>query len=96
MVTMIMDGAKELNQIELDFFLKGNTSLDSIERKKPGPWVSDNGWKDIQKLEVLNDTWTGFTDALVKNKDLWKEWYDLESPEQTEIPCGYSEKLSKF
>jgi len=96
MVTMIMDGADDLNQVELDFFLKGNTSLDAIERKKPGPWISDNGWKDIQKLEVLNDTWTGFIDLLVKNKDTWKEWYDLEAPEQTEIPCGYSEKLSKF
>ena len=36
MVTMIMDGAEELNRPELDFFLKGNTSLDAVERKKPG------------------------------------------------------------
>jgi len=42
-----MDGAKELNNVELDFFLKGNTSLDPIEKKKPGPWISENGWKDI-------------------------------------------------
>jgi len=44
----------------------------------------------------MGDTWTGFIDLLVKNKDTWKEWYDLEAPEQTEIPCGYTEKLSKF
>lgn len=54
---MIMDGADELNTIELDFFLKGNTSLDAVERKKPGTWISDNGWKDIQKLETLGEVW---------------------------------------
>jgi dynein heavy chain, axonemal len=96
MVTMIMDGAEELNRPELDFFLKGNTSLDAVERKKPGPWISDNGWKDIQKLDTLGPEWTGFIDNLLKNKDTFKEWYDLEAPEQTEIPCGYTEKLSKF
>jgi dynein heavy chain len=47
MVTMIMDGDKSLNKIELDFFLKGNTSLDAVEMKKPYTWLSDNGWKDI-------------------------------------------------
>ena len=96
MVTMIMDGAEELNRPELDFFLKGNTSLDAVERKKPGPWISENGWKDMQKLDTLGPEWVGFIDNLVKNKDTFKEWYDLESPEQTEIPCGYTEKLSKF
>lgn len=47
MVTMIMDGDKQLNKIELDFFLKGNTSLDPVEMRKPYTWLSDNGWKDI-------------------------------------------------
>jgi dynein heavy chain len=47
MVTMIMDGAQSLNKVELDFFLKGNTSFDAIEVKKPYTWISDNGWKDI-------------------------------------------------
>ena len=47
MITMIMDGNEELNKIELDFFLKGNTSLDTIEMKKPYPWITENSWKDI-------------------------------------------------
>jgi dynein heavy chain len=47
MVTMIMDGDEELNRIELDFFLKGNTSLDAVEIRKPYEWISDNAWKDI-------------------------------------------------
>jgi dynein heavy chain len=50
MTTMIMDGDGDLNKIELDFFLKGNTSLDAIAREKPYPWLSANGWKDLQRL----------------------------------------------
>lgn len=47
MVTMIMDGDDCLNRVELDFFLKGNTSLDTSEMKKPFLWISENAWKDI-------------------------------------------------
>lgn len=47
MTTMIMDGDNELNKIELDFFLKGNTSLEQITREKPNQWLSHNGWKDL-------------------------------------------------
>ena len=64
MVTMIMDGDNDLNKVELDFFLKGNTSLDPIELKKPYPWLSDNGWKDIQKLNGLEEIWNGFIENL--------------------------------
>ncbi len=47
MTTMIMDGDGELNKIELDFFLKGNTSLDAVARENPYSWLSANGWKDL-------------------------------------------------
>jgi dynein heavy chain len=47
MITMIMNGDNALNNTELDFFLKGNTSLDAVEAKKPHKWISDNGWKDM-------------------------------------------------
>ena len=81
MVTMIMDGNEDLNKIELDFFLKGNTSLDVVEAKKPYPWISDNGWKDIQKLNGLQDIWEGFTENLLKNGAEWKAFFDQETPE---------------
>jgi dynein heavy chain len=81
MVTMIMDGNDELNRVELDFFLKGNTSLEEVEAKKPYPWLGDNAWKDIQKLDGLQEAWTGFQDNLLKNGQDWRNWYDLEAPE---------------
>jgi dynein heavy chain len=46
---MIMEGDQELNKEELDFFLKGNTSLDAVEAK-PFKWMNQNGWKDAKRL----------------------------------------------
>ena len=65
MTLMIMDGEGELNHIELEFFLKGNTSLEEIARKKPYRWLSDKGWKDAQKLVTLNETWGTFIQDLM-------------------------------
>ena len=64
MTTMIMDGDNELNKLELDFFLKGNTSLDAIARSKPYVWLSANGWKDLQRLQTLGDVWKSVIDDL--------------------------------
>ena len=97
MTTMIMDGDGDLNKVELDFFLKGNTSLDAVSRENPYPaWLSANGWKDLQKLLVLGPDWVKIIDDIESNGKQWKDWYDLEAPEQVPIPCGYSEKLNKF
>ena len=81
MTTMIMDGDGDLNKIELDFFLKGNTSLDAVQREKPYAWMASNGWKDLQRLVTLGDTWKKLVDDIENNGREWKEWYDLESPE---------------
>lgn len=47
MTIMIMEGEEQLNKKELDFFLKGNTSLDDVSRPKPYDWISVAGWKDM-------------------------------------------------
>jgi dynein heavy chain len=96
MVTMIMDGDNALDQIELDFFLKGNTSLDAVESRKPYDWITDNSWKDLQRLDGLNEKWNGLIQNLKSHPKEWREWYDQESPEQCEIPCDYSKKLTQY
>mmetsp|Transcript_39360 Transcript_39360/g.37803 ORF Transcript_39360/g.37803 Transcript_39360/m.37803 type:complete len:457 (+) Transcript_39360:6904-8274(+) len=98
MTTMIMDGEDELNKVELDFFLKGNTSLEAINREKPYPWMSSNGWKDLQKLITLGEIWKPLMDDIENNGKLWKDWFDLEDPEHEDhpIPCDYTTKLNKF
>ena len=95
MTTMIMEDEKQLNRDELDFFLKGNTSLDAVERK-PYEWMSDNGWKDAVRLNELGGVWNGIINNIKDYEREWKRWFDLENPEMHPIPCGYSEKLNKF
>lgn len=67
MTTMIMDGDGDLNKIELDFFLKGNTSLDAVARVKPFAWLSTNGWKDLQRLVTLGASWTNIVTDIENN-----------------------------
>jgi len=104
MTCMIMSAAGELNRAELDFFLKGDTSLDAASQPKPDDvtWVSGAGWKDLLCLSKLGeaDGDSGVFSALLpdfSNKTSeWKAWYDLEAPEVAELPCGYSDKLSSL
>ena len=60
MTLMIMEGEGKLNHEELDFFLKGNISLANVRRKNPISWVTENGWKDLERLEELSDEWKAF------------------------------------
>jgi dynein heavy chain len=95
MTTMILDGDDQLNRAEMDFFLKGNTSLDEVEAK-PFKWISANGWKDAVKLDSMGGIWEGFVNAIKMAEKDWKAWFDLEAPELSPMPCGYDKKLDKF
>ena len=96
MSTMIMDGDDDLNRAELSFFLKGNTSLKPPEKKKPCNWVSDIGWKDMEELITLGDTWTTFMDEFLGAQGEWRKWYDLETPEKAPLPSGFQDRLNRF
>jgi dynein heavy chain len=95
MTTMIMDGEGTLDKRELDFFLKGNTSLDEVD-KNPVKWLEESGWKNSYKLDSLGGVWAGFQENMKDYQKKWKKWFDEETPEQVEMPCGYTDKLSKF
>lgn len=47
MTINILDGEGQVDKHELDFFLKGNISLNDVEEKKPADWLTIAGWKDI-------------------------------------------------
>eukprot|EP01029_Cantina_marsupialis_P011410 TRINITY_DN2544_c0_g2_i1.p1 TRINITY_DN2544_c0_g2~~TRINITY_DN2544_c0_g2_i1.p1 ORF type:complete len:1685 (+),score=666.38 TRINITY_DN2544_c0_g2_i1:710-5056(+) len=98
MTIMIMEGNGELNRSELDFFLKGDTSLGGASDKKPNnlSWLPDQGWKDLTKVTTVSECFGDLASNVKENHKEWKEWYDLESPESTDLPCGYDEKLNQF
>jgi dynein heavy chain len=45
---------------------------------------------------TLGDVWKTIVDDVENHGSQWQEWYDIEAPEQRDLPCQYSEKLSKF
>jgi dynein heavy chain, axonemal len=94
MTINIMDGDGQINHKELDFFLKGNTSLDDVEESAPASWISHAGWKDLTKLPECCEIFKNFVNDFKENLPLFKEWYDLEKPENEELPL-YN-KISTF
>ena len=103
MCTMLLDGDGQLNREELDFFLKGNIALDKIDRTKPADWIPDAGWKDMHRLVELGKGKAGkstvfaeFINELESNLLSWKDWYDLERPEDAAMPNQLNGRLSPF
>jgi dynein heavy chain len=103
MTIKVEEGEGRLNRDQLDFFLKGNLSLERSERKKPYEWWPDQGWEDLMKCITLpgdgDDTPPPFTkiaDHIEHNGEAWQKWYELEAPEQSPFPGGYSDTLNVF
>lgn len=80
MTIMIIQQEQDLNKAELDFFLKGNQSLSEIQKAKPYKWIHEQGWKDLQKLVTVGDSYKNMIDDLQSNEREWKKWYDYERP----------------
>ncbi|XP_025020180.1 dynein heavy chain 10, axonemal, partial [Python bivittatus] len=84
-------------QEELDFFLKGNISLEKSARKKPGLWLSDQGWEDIIRVsDLFPENFGSLPYDLEENLSDWKAWYDIDALEQTPFPLHYSDSLTSF
>jgi dynein heavy chain len=72
MTLAIQEGEDLLNKEQLNFFLKGNTSLEDPDDDKPYNWVSQAGWKDMQKIESVGDEFKGIMEDLHSNGREWK------------------------
>jgi len=96
MTTMIMEEKAILDRPVLDFFLKGDTSIDEPKNPKPAgtDFISNAGWKDICCLSELRECFGTLCEDIKKNVPMWAGWYGLEAPETTPMPCGYSEKCT--
>jgi dynein heavy chain len=96
MTSMIMEEDGILDRPVLDFFLKGDTSIDDAKLPKPPntEFISAAGWKDICCLTELRECFSTLADDVKKKTSEWRNWYGLEAPETAPMPCGYSEKAT--
>jgi len=93
MAIKLQDADGMLNHEYLDFFLKGNLSLEKSERKKPFGWLPEQGWEDVQRLITLSPpagkeefVLAGLATSIEKNEEQWRAFYDSEDPEEREAP----------
>nr|Q9SMH3.1 RecName: Full=Dynein-1-alpha heavy chain, flagellar inner arm I1 complex; AltName: Full=1-alpha DHC; AltName: Full=Dynein-1, subspecies f [Chlamydomonas reinhardtii]CAB56598.1 1-alpha dynein heavy chain [Chlamydomonas reinhardtii] len=106
MTCKILEGDTPLDPQLLDFFLKGNLSLEKAARRKPFDWFPDAGWQDLMRLVELGQKKIGadgrmhalgsLANDVESDEAAWRTWYDLEAPEEAELPCGYQSFLSDF
>lgn len=68
-----------LNQKKIDvglfnFLLRGNTSLEPSKQQKTVTWLSDQNWKDIELLQVLDKRFVNLIEDIQSNEQLWRNW----------------------
>jgi len=98
---MILHAEDGVDHEELDFFLKGQTSLEKAKQLKPHAFMSDQGWEDLVRLcgmagEEREGLQTLLSDVVANKGGVWRQWFDLDNPEANEFPDGYGEKLTPF
>ncbi|KAJ2996626.1 Dynein heavy chain 10, axonemal [Globomyces sp. JEL0801] len=86
----------QIDQTELNFFLKGDISLEMPSTPNPFSWMLDQGWKDLLRLSTLNATFGMLPQHVKNNEAIWKTWARLDSPETTPLPMEYSSRLNLF
>ena len=103
MAIKILQEEGQLVQEHLDFFLKGNLSLEKSERARPYAWFPENGWQDLTRMCVIdaergvaNSALAGVADCVEADEAAWRAYYELEAPEAAQMPAGLSEKLTPF
>ena len=95
MTIKIQEADGTLNHEELDFFVKGNLSLEKSRRAKPHAWIPDQGWEDVMKLmSVTSDAFGALPDDIERGEKSWKAWFDHDAPETASYPGRYEEGLN--
>lgn len=97
MTTKLQQAEGKLKQEELDFFIKGSVSFEKVEKSCPAKWMSEKGWDDLLKLsQDFVEDFGPIPDHLIANLSSWRDWYDLEAPENIDCPGNFTATLTTF
>ncbi|KAF5830619.1 hypothetical protein DUNSADRAFT_14266 [Dunaliella salina] len=106
MTIKILEGETPLDSNFIDFFLKGNLSLEKARRLKPYEWLPDQGWQDLTRLVQIGSSKLNasgkvhplarLADDIEADEAIWREFYEQEAPEEAPLPMGYDHTLSEF
>jgi len=88
--------AQTISMDHFNCFVKGGAALDvNAVRKKPGNWITDNNWLNAVQLSMSIPLLKELPEAIVRGDQQWKQWNDLEAPEQQRVP-DFEDKLDKM
>ena len=81
------DGTKLAHE-SFQTLLKGGAALSMAEaRVKPFAWIPDKAWLNVISLsEGAAKAFKMLPDYISRSEKAWKEWYDVEAPENTPVP----------
>ena len=81
------DGSK-LSHEAFQSLLKGGAALSMAEvRVKPFAWLPDKAWLNVIALaEGVSKTFKILPDYITRAEKAWKEWCDVEAPENAPLP----------
>jgi dynein heavy chain len=75
MTIRIIDGDGLLNHEHLEFFLKGNLSLEKAAKLNPFPaWFPEQGWQDIVRMVDLGPVFTEMGAHFESTEREWQAW----------------------
>ncbi|KYN43305.1 Dynein heavy chain 10, axonemal, partial [Trachymyrmex septentrionalis] len=86
-----------VNQKQLEFFIKGSMNLEKVPKSNPTKWLPLSGWDDVVKLASdFPEKFGQLPEEIRDSEDEWKKWYDSDTPESEEFPCDYSTRVTSF
>jgi len=92
LVFAILKQKNELNPVEFDFLLRG-PKVYGVDNPLP-EWVPEVVWASVQALHEI-EVYSALPDDIVGSAKRWKEWMELERPEEEPMP-GDWKKLPPF
>lgn len=88
----ILKNKGELQQQKFEFLLRGPKQSGSDNPLND--WISNSVWENVQALKELDD-YASLPDDLVGSAKRWREWVELERPEDEPLP-GDWKRMPEF
>ena len=92
LVMAILRAKGDLQQNKFDYLLRGPKVLG--EENPLSEWISDSIWANVQALKEIED-YSILPDDLQGSAKRWKEWIELERPEDEPLP-GDWKRMPEF
>jgi dynein heavy chain len=98
MTIKLMEADDKIDQNELNFFLKGDISLDEPEIPNPFPtWMTNQGWKNLIKLSTINPVFSDLINDVMSNEEIWRTWAKEDRQNKNIVfPMGYTKTTTPF